>query len=408
MKILDVAKAALYGIFLNYYCYYVIRGTFIPGGTVLFLALAGLCVGVDIWKRRYVYIGTEIKCWLVYAVLSLITTAWVVAGVSGTGYIGDIIKYVQRVAIIFMVYYICEREGSVRFGIQLMAVTAFALAISVISVTGDYRQKLNLTSGANLSANDAGAIMAFGCFATLFAWGRRGRSSFLLSVLKTAGFICCLVVIFLAGSRKSIYAVVIMLGLLLVLCFPDYVKKLSIQKIIVVAVIGYVAFRFISENLLPYAGETNLYTRLFGRGVEGAEASDENRIQLIKWAIEAFMSHPIFGLGFNQFDKYYGNYTHSTYFEPLCCSGMIGLLYLYPYYSIIKKQIYLILVNKKGSYARLKQKELFVFLCMALFVAVGVPYMYKDAPCILLGTFIANQQISARELRTMGSTSGEY
>ena len=40
MKLLDGAKAALYGIFLNYYCYYVLTGSFIPRGTVLFLALA--------------------------------------------------------------------------------------------------------------------------------------------------------------------------------------------------------------------------------------------------------------------------------------------------------------------------------------------------------------------------------
>ena len=42
MKLLGVAKAALYGIFLNYYCYYVLQGSFIPYGTVLFFAAACL------------------------------------------------------------------------------------------------------------------------------------------------------------------------------------------------------------------------------------------------------------------------------------------------------------------------------------------------------------------------------
>lgn len=99
---------------------------------------------------------------------------------------------------------------------------------------------------------------------------------------------------------------------------------------------------------------------------------------------------------------------HSTYVEPLACSGMIGLLYLYPYYLMVKKQIILILRNRKGTLQRLKQKEIFVYLCMFLFVGIGIPYMYKDIPCILLGTFIASQAISFEELRKTGCTSVEY
>ena len=408
MKILSVAKAALYGIFLNYYCYYVINGAFIPRGTVLFLALACLCVGVDALQQRHVYVGTEIKCWILYAVLSLITTAFIAADSGSMSFLSDIIKYVQRLAIIMMIAYICERENSIRFGLQLMAVTAVALAISVITVTGDIQLKLNITSGASLSANDTGAIMAFGCFAIVFAWGRRGHPSLLLSSLKTAGIICCLAVIFLTGSRKSIGAVAIMLALLFLLCFSDYGQKINARKLLTVSIVGIAAYLFIREYLMPYAEQTNLYTRLFGRGVEAAAESDDVRVNLYIWAMKEFIAHPLFGMGFNQYHLEYGNYTHSTYAEPLACSGLIGLLYLYPYYSMVKKQIYLIRRNNSGSYARLKQKEIFVYLCMALFVAVGIPYMYKDAPCILLGTIIASQSISFQELRPIGSTSANH
>ena len=408
MKILDVAKAALYGIFLNYYCYYVIQGAFIPMGTVLFFGTACLCVGMDILQRGRVHIGKEIKCWILYAILSLITTAIILIDSSDMGYISDIVKYVQRTLIIFMVAYICERENSVKFGLQLMAVTAVALAIAVLSVLGSYQLKLDITSGANLSQNDAGAILAFGCFAVPFAWGRKGKSSLLLTALKTAGVITCLVVIFLSGSRKSIIAVFIMLAVLLVLCFPDYGRKINFRKVLTLSIVGVAAYLFVSENLLPYAEQTNLYTRMFGRGAETAAESDDGRMNLIYWALEDFLNHPFWGLGFNQFVDYHGNYTHCTYVEPLACSGLIGLLYLYPYYLIIRKQFYLIRISPRGSYARLKQKELFAYLCMALFVAVGIPYMYKDAPCILLGTFIASQTISFRELKTAGHTSADY
>ena len=408
MKILDVAKAALYGIFLNYYCYYVIQGTFIPMGTTLFFGAAVLCVGMDILRRERVHIDTEIKCWILYAVLSLITTAIILIDSSNMSYVSDIVKYTQRALIIFMVAYICERENSVKFGLQLMAVTAVGLAIAVLMVIGDIQLKLDITSGANLSENDTGAILAFGCFAVPFAWGKKGKSSLLLTSLKTASVITCLVVIFLSGSRKSIIAVVIMLTVLLVLCFPDYGRKINFQKVLTLTIVGVAAYLFVSENLLPYAEQTNLYARLFGRSAESAAESDDGRMALIFYALEDFLNHPFFGLGYNQYDVHHGNYSHCTYVEPLACSGLIGLVYLYPYYLIIRKQIYLIRVSKKGSYARLKQKEIFAYLCMMLFIAVGVPYMYKDAPCILLGTLVASQTISFRELRTSGSLSADY
>lgn len=407
MKILNVAKAALYGIFLNYYCYYVLEGSFIPYGTVLFFGVACGCVALDVLQQRYVYIGSEIKCWIAYAIVSVITTAVITIGGS-MDFLGDIAKYAQRVMIIMMVAYICERENSVRFGLRLMAVTAIAAAISIMSVIGDIQLKLDITTDAELSDNDIGALMAFGCFSIMFAWGRRGKTSLMLSALKAAGFICCVIVIFLAGSRKSIGAVALMLVLLLLLCMRDYAGNTRFQRFVVVLIIGAAVYFIVTEYLLQYATQTNLYDRLFGDNAAGAADSDEIRKRYYIWSLEHFAEHPLFGIGFNLFKKYHGNYSHSTFAEPLACSGLTGLLYLYPYFSILRKQVYLIRVNRRGSAARLKQKELFIYLCMTLFVAVGIPYMYKDIPCILLGTFVASQAISFRELAETGKTSPEY
>lgn len=408
MMALRAAKAALYGIFLNYYCYYVLNGSFIPGGTVLFLGISVVFVGIDMLNQRCIMVSDEIKCWILYAILAFITTGILTFGSKNSGYVGDIIKYVQRLAIIIMICYICQREGSIRFGLQLMAVTAIAASISILTVVDDIQLKLSISTEANLSANDIGAIMAFGCFAVLFCLGKRNKPSFLLSALKVAAIISIVAVIFIAGSRKSITAVVIMLVLLAVLCFPDYVRQKNIKQLLITVVIGVIAYSFVSQYLLPYAEQTNLYTRLLGKGAQGASSSDEIRIDLYKWALQDFWNHPLFGLGFNQYVKAHGNYTHSTYAEPLACSGLIGLLYLYPYYSMLKKQIYLIWRTPKKSLERLKQKEIFVYYCMFLFVGVGIPYMYKDVPCILLGTFLGSQAISFEEIRTQGRTSINY
>lgn len=408
MKILNVAKAALYGIFLNYYCWYVLNGAFIPMGTVLFFGTACLAVGLDVLECRRIHVGREFKSWVLYALLALMTSAMVLIDGGDMRYLSDVAKFIQRLLILFMVTYICERENSVRFGLRLMAGTALALAISVLSVTGDVQLKLDITTGAELSANDTGAIMAYGCFAVLFAWGRREKSSLVLSSLKMTGVICCIVVIFLSGSRKSIGAVAILLVVLLGLCLRDYAKGLNLRRLAVTAVVGIAACMIVMGSLLPYAEQTDLYERLLGTGVEAAGASDQIRVNLYVHAVEEFLAHPFFGVGFNQFRQLYGNYTHSTYMEPLACSGLIGLLYLYPYYLMVKKQIWLIRVSPRGSEERLRQKEMFGYLCMALFVAVGIPYMYKDAPCILLGTIIASQTISLRRLQQTDEISADH
>jgi O-antigen ligase len=289
-----------------------------------------------------------------------------------------------------------------------MAVTAVACAISILTVVDDIQQKLSISTDASLSANDIGAIMAFGVFAILFCVGKREKPSFILSALKVAGIICALVVIFLAGSRKSITAVLIMLVLMVLLCLSDYTRYQNIRQILITIVICIVAYNVVSKYLLPYAEQTNLYTRLVGKGAEAAESSDQIRIDFYRWAVQDFLAHPFWGLGYNQFTNVHGDYSHSTYAEPIACSGMIGFLYLYPYYSMLKKQIYLIWRNPKGSLERLKQKEIFIYLCMFLFIAAGIPFMYKDVPCILLGTFIASQAISFEEIRTTGRTSVSY
>ena len=408
MKELDVAKAALYGIFLNYYCYYVITGSFSPGGTVLFLGIALLFVGTDVLRRRHIRLGREISCWITYAIASLVTTAIILFDSNDMGYISDIVKYVQRTMIIFMVAYICERENSIRFGLRLMAVTAVALAVAVISVTGNYQLKLDITSGANLSENDTGAILSFGCFAILFAWGKRKRVSVLLSALKATGIVLCLVVMFLVGSRKSILALGIMLAVLCTMCYRDYLRQLNLRRTLTLVIVGAAVYTVAIHFLLPYAEQTSLYRRLFGLEADVTVGSDDLRMDLYRWAFEDFLAHPIFGLGFNRFVDYHGNYTHSTYAEPLACSGLIGMLYLYPYYLILKKQLLLILRSRPGSYGRLKQKEMLAYFCMTLFIGAGIPFRYKDAPCIILGTFVAHQAISIRELKAGGHISAEY
>ncbi|MBE6949662.1 MAG: O-antigen ligase family protein [Ruminococcaceae bacterium] len=395
MELLSVAKLALYGIFLNYYCYHIFTGSLLPYGTALFFCVALGCVGLSILRDRKVRVGYEVKCWLAYIALSLLTMVFALD--MGEAF-DSIIKYVQRLIIIILIVYICEKENSIQFPLRLLAVNAVACAIAVLFTIDDIQLKLDISTGAAVSQNDVGALMAFGCFAVLFAFGKRNSTSFLTTAFKFASVIAMVTVIFLAGSRKSIIAVGITLVLLLLLNGKEYLKNSSAKKALIITVLGVAAFIFISKYLAPYAEETSLYTRTFGRGVERTASSDDVRIELYIQAFREFMRHPLVGLGFNNYVVEYGTYTHSTYAEPLACSGVIGLLYLAPYVRILKKQIRLVRLTREDRMENKKQKELFAFYIAFLFIGIGIPFIYKDDPCIILAMFIASQHITCQRL----------
>lgn len=395
ITLLDFAKLAIYGIFLNYYCFYILRGSFIPFGTPIFFGVAIACVLATIFQERVIF-SKEIVCWIVYALLSLLTAVFAVNPQTAVNGIGE---YVRRLVLIMMIAYICEKEESVKFAVRLLAVTAVACAISCLIMNVDVGKKLQLESGATVSVNDIGSIMAFGCFAVLFAFGLKEHKGFIKTIIKIGYIVAAVSVIFIAGSRKSILAIIILFVLIFLFCARDYFKNLSITWIILISILLAVAAFIVYQYLVPMVEDTSLYVRVYGRGAERAANSDESRIELYNIALNDFIDHPFFGLGFNGFDAVHKNYTHSTYVEPLACSGIIGFLYLAPYVMILVKQIKLIRLNKSNIEERIWQKELMAFYISFLFVGLGIPYMYKDIPCIILAMFIASQKISFDKLK---------
>lgn len=390
ITILDFAKLAIYGIFLNYYCYYILRGQFIKNGTQIFFIVAVGCTVASLFREK-IEIGSEMKCWIVYLALSLVTVPF---AFDSSVALDGLNKYWQRLAIIAVIAYICEQEKSVKFAIRLLAVTAISCAVSCLIMNVDVSKKLELESGANISTNDVGSIMAFGVFAVLFAFGLKEHNGFFKALIKIVYIIAAVSVIFIAGSRKSILAILILFALLFLLCGKDLFRNMSTTQFVLVTLLIIGAVVFVYYYLLPNVESTDMYQRVWGRKAEYTNGSDLGRIELYEQALICFFENPIIGLGLNGFTALYGSYTHSTYVEPLACSGMMGFLYLAPYFMILIRQIKLIVLNKHNLDERLWQKELLAFYIPFLFVGIGIPYIYKDIPCIILAMFIASQKIS--------------
>lgn len=401
---MNISKIAIYGIFLNYYFYFIIRGSFIPMGTYLFygLAVVGIIFAASSEPLKFDF---EIKCWLLYGIVSLVT---VVLAESTSHATDGLFKYFQRIIVIILITYICEYEKSIKFAIRLLAVTAVSCAVASLMTMNDYSQKLTVESGATISTNDIGSIMAFGCFGILFAFGVGPDKKVYKTILKIGYIVAAIAVISITGSRKSILAIIIMFAAMFVLCGRDFLKRMTSLQFVGIIILGTITVFLIYNYLLPYFEDTNLYVRLFGRGVERTAESDKGRLTLYKTAMEEFINHPIFGLGFNNYVYYHVNYTHSTYVEPLACSGVFGLLYLIPYVNILIKQIKLSFSSNKVflSENRVFHRQMLAFYIAFLFVGIGIPYLYKDIPCIILAMFVAWQNISVKKPEIRRTTLG--
>lgn len=405
ITLLSIAKLAIYGIFLNYYCFNILRGSLLPYGTVIFYGLAGACVVATAFGEK-ISLSSEIGCWIAYAAFSLLTVGFAVNSSEALKGVGE---YTQRLVLIIMIAFICEKEQSVKFAIRLLAVTAIACAVSSLLMSEDVSKKLTMVSGASVSTNDIGALMAFGCFAVLFAFGVREKKSTIKLIIKIAYIIAAISVIFIAGSRKSILAIFILFGLIFLLCAKDLFKNISTLQLLIFILLIIIAIVIVYYYLLPNLEQTDMYQRVYGRKAESTVASDESRIEFYQMAFKDFAKHPLVGLGLENFAVVHGGtYSHSSFAEPLACSGIISILYFLPYIMIPIKQIQLIKRNKLNPLEYVWQKELLAFYISFLFVGLGIPYIYKDIPCIVFATFIASQKISFEKLNeSAGEQSAE-
>lgn len=378
-----LAKAGLYAMFLNYYFVHIMLGHMLPFVTYFAYATMALYLISD----RFLYLDKENKYWLIYLALSLLTAVF---ALNTSFAISSIVKFAQRLLIIITVTKICEDDGSIDFALELMTVIAVLCAGAVLLNLGSVHGRLTLDNDANLSVNDVGSILAYGCFTVILVAEKRFNRNVLYKQVFLAAVLILLVsVMFLAGSRKAFYAVVLLLGLLILSGTIKIQNKVQVFSLLLV---GIVAWLFVSNKLLPMMEETSLYARLWGYKAEEAANSDEGRFNLYITAFKDFLSSPIWGLGFNNYAVKHLNYTHSTYADPIACSGVISLFYLTPYFGMLKKQLYLARNSIDWEYKR-KNRQLLSFYLMFLFIGVGIPYLYKDIPCILLGMMVAHQRI---------------
>lgn len=181
-------------------------------------------------------------------------------------------------------------------------------------------------------------------FALFFGYTKKKKAYFLY-------LIPTILVVFGAGSRKSILIMIFGILTMITLFSVKSVNKLI--KLVTVIVLVLVPLAIIASNYLAADFEriiNGISTFISSNETGSADASAGIRRALISRATRLFITHPFIGVGINNFSYFaddlnpYGGYiyAHNNYMEILSDLGIIGFIL---YYRIYRVQIKMI-INK--------------------------------------------------------------
>lgn len=182
-------------------------------------------------------------------------------------------------------------------------------------------------------ANELGHIFQFFVMLAVYYYRTSHKKKYLLLVIVFTA------VVFFTKSRTSLLMLLLNIALYLILEERRTIKKIVM---IITSVILVIAAYWAVFNIPVLYGLVGFrFAGLFGTAAV-QDASTSTRMQFLMYALTLFKSHPIFGVGLDNF-KYYAYYhggawaevySHSNWGELLADLGMIGtMLYYCPQFA---------------------------------------------------------------------------
>lgn len=390
---LKVCKFSIAMLFINLYVIYTITGRYIPMGTLVFGMLACIAMLIDIYTEKsntkyFARINTEMITLTAFLVFAYVTSPF---ALDMTTTIDGCFEFLQKLMMLFVMYYICCKDNSLDFPAKLFLFIAVATGLYTLVTGGvvnneELRQVSDRVSlSANVSENALGNIMVLGSFCAMYLY--KGRHWYSLSIL--VGLLSLFVVIIAkTGSRKSIIAIIILLGMYLLFSPKD--RKMTVKSI--VAAVSVMIVLIVGLNIFyPTLEQSALYERLFDADTSAkANASNEGRKQFYVYAWNDFLSAPFTGLGLKGYAFKHGSYTHSAYAEVLACTGIFGTI-LY-FISYIKTTIKLYHNSKDKSITGEDKRNCILIMCffiVFLYIGIGIGHLYDNVSMVELGIFFA-------------------
>lgn len=133
------------------------------------------------------------------------------------------------------------------------------------------------------------------------------------------------------GSRKSLLAMLLFLAVWFIAIMSISNVLLPIRTKVVFYLCILISIIFVFLYIQRFYIGSDQFERLMRFFSYESDHSSEDRIQMYKLSWDLWKAHPIFGVGFNQYQLYSwrGDYSHSTYAEVLACTGIIGTVILF-------------------------------------------------------------------------------
>ena len=212
---------------------------------------------------------------------------------------------------------------------------------------------------------------------------RRTRSIVLFGVLALL-----LYVVLLTGSRKSVLALGVLIGLWLLWAYPIQGRSLAVGARIALSFLFVFGLYF----YLPWIVDNTLFgTRMMqfldaGGGAVGAAAEQNIRYDMYLDGLMIFANHPLFGVGMGNFTQHFytGHYSHSDFMEPLATTGLIGFLLYHAMHIGLTMRIFSALKVVKEAEARYRVKVCGIGLLTLLLIGTGAPFMTTHLHFMLL------------------------
>lgn len=291
---------------------------------------------IHMLEKKRLYFTKQIIFYALFAIYACLSYFWA----WNKTFALESLKNVVALLIFLTVlsYYVNGGERllkTMKYVVVANVIVSFKILVLYWTETGSAAIRIQAITGIHF--NTVGQVIAFSILFSLYLYYvcQDKRYLFLIAPQYMA--------VLLSGSRKSI--LIPILGLFLILLLKRDGRNLLVGILAMTAgglLIGIV-IRFAYPEMFQKLFQKFVALGAYGRGIETDDWSINLRSFFFNTGKSIFKSHPLFGIGINNFAYYVGNYTsytaerysHNNYIELLSCMGVAGFFLYYLSYVYI-------------------------------------------------------------------------
>lgn len=394
---------------------YGVKQVVLYGSTIALTAF----VALDILRGRRIKLSeipSVIKMFLIFAIYAFVTGIVVAEDVGRC--VSSLLTYIAYSVVCFDVYYISKNEGSFDWVFTIIRLCGCIVAIYIFTRGYSYHTSgvYAITLGPNNNPNYLGLVMLVAVMAVVYDYERFIKRIWIYLPM----VIAFTAVIVLSASRKCLICLGVLLIVWLILLIRAISKgqgtktiaslRRSGPVIILILVIGVAIGGIYFFNTFS---STNVYAK-FLKSVNEGEGLN-SRMLLYEEAWDMFLSHPIVGVGFDQYRVYssIGKYSHSAYAEILSCHGLIGMAIFYiPIFSMYIKNLKFCIRDRFRDYTA---AVILLIFTVELILGIGQIFIYEFFHLLVLtyisyawSEYVRNAAAARRGRENPGRMSAAY